>query len=110
MISTGCMQGCVRDVTGAWGHDLFRRFRFVVMRRLKDMSTLTKDGMLDASGLAYRLLLREESRYGLFIDVGLVEGSSEARQYGSFFMSNHGVLKSQVRCCAFSISYDSEKL
>ena len=63
----------------------------MVTRRLKDISILSKDdGMLNEYSLAYRLLLQQESRYGLFIDVALVEGSSAVRQYGSIVLHNQG--------------------
>ena len=55
------------------------------------MSILSKDdGMLDANSLAYRLLLQQESRHGLFIDVALIEGSSAVRQYGSVVLHGQG--------------------
>ena len=54
------------------------------------MSILSKEGILDASAMAYRLLLWEESRFGIIADIGLVDGPSTARQYGSVMFRNLG--------------------
>lgn len=57
---------------------------------MRDMSILSKEGVLDASAMAYRLLLREESRCGIMMDIGLVDGPSAARQYGTVVLRNQG--------------------
>ena len=43
---------------------------------------------MDAAAMAYRLALWEESRYGIIADVGLVDGPSAARQYGTVILRN----------------------
>ena len=79
--------------------------RFVLTRRMRDMSILSKEGILDASAMAYRLLLREESRCGIMTDIGLVDGPSAARQYGTVVLRNQGQVdgtKSGIKGSSFS--------
>ena len=71
--------------------------RFVLARHLRDPSVLAKDGLLDAASLAYRLRLRDNSRCNFFMDVGMVESLSVARQFGTVVLRDLGSRIATVR-------------
>ncbi|GAX80160.1 hypothetical protein CEUSTIGMA_g7598.t1 [Chlamydomonas eustigma] len=67
--------------------------QWVITRRLRDLHILEKDGILDASALAYRFRLRDQSHAGILVDVGMVDSPTAARQYGSVLMRHAGPTK-----------------
>ena len=71
--------------------------RFVLARSLRDPSIMARDGLLDGASLAYRLLLRDNSRCNLFLDVGMVESPSAARQFGTVVLRDLGTCTASVR-------------